>query len=336
MCAQQRARPKLALGCASGCDSVRNAPKTTRAVPAIIVTNGAQVKTSVIVVNYRAYRDLAACLASVERLSRRPAETIVVDQDAVPDEAWAVARRFPGVSLIQTTENKGFGDGVNLGASHATGDALLVLNPDCVLGTDLLAKLEDWLDAHSPAGAVGPAICDPDGTRQASARRFPDWTTGVAGRQSWLTRTFPNNVLSRRNLLTHPIRSQPVQVDWVSGACVLLRRAAFDAVGGFDARFFLYWEDADLCRRLLDAGWQTWHHPGASATHTVARSSRTMPVRATVAFHASAFRYQWKHGSALARALAPVPAGLLAARCAALLAVEALRQLGPAREATDE
>ncbi len=294
------------------------------------------MKTSVIVVNYRAYRDLAACLTSLERQSRRPAETIVVDQDADRAEAWTLAERFPCVSFLQTKENKGFGDGVNCGASQATGEALLVVNPDCVLDADLVAGLEDWLEAHPKVGAVGPAIRDPDGTPQASARRFPDWTTGVAGRQSWLTRTFPRNVLSRRNLLTEGIGAQPVQVDWVSGACVLLRRAAFDAVGGFDPRFFLYWEDADLCRRLLDAGWQTWHHPGTAVTHAVARSSRNTPIRATLAFHASAFRYHWKHSSALARALAPVPAGLLAARCAALVAVAAIRQLGPAREPADE
>jgi len=284
------------------------------------------VKISVIIVSFRAYEDLAACLVSIYGQSRPPAEVIVVDQAGTPDEVRAIASRFPRATFIENTDNKGFASGVNLGAERATGDALLLLNPDCTLGPSVLADLGDWLEGHPETGVVGPRIRNPDGTLQASARGFPNWTTGIAGRRSWLSRVLPANPLSRRNLLAQEAGNQPARVDWVSGACALVRRAAFDAVGGFDPGFFLYWEDADFCRRLLDAGWETWHHPGPEVTHAVGRSSRQTPARALVAFHQSAFRYYWKHGSLLAKALAPVAAGLLLARLGALLAGAWLRR----------
>lgn len=289
------------------------------------------MKVSVIIVCFRAYQELADCLVSVDGQSRPPAEVIVVDQAGAPGELGVIAGRFPRVTFIEVVENKGFAGGVNLGAQRATGDGLLVLNPDCVLEPTALGELAGWLQHHPGVGIVGPRIRNSDGSRQASARRFPDWTTGIAGRRSWLSRVLPANRLSRGNLLSQEIGDDPVRVDWVSGACFLVRREAFDAVGGFDPGFFLYWEDADFCRRLVNAGWQTWHHPGPEVTHAVGRSSRRMPVRALVAFHRSAFRYYWKHGSVLARALAPIAAGLLVARLGALLAAARLVHLRPGR-----
>jgi hypothetical protein len=166
--------------------------------------------------------------------------------------------------------------------------------------------LAAWLDLHSDVGAVGPLIREPDGRIQASARRFPTALTGLAGRRSWLTRIHPNNPLSRRNLLTGDHVREPITVDWVSGACVMVRRAAFEAIGGMDQGFFLYWEDADLCRRLANAGWRTMYHPGTSVVHLGGRATEHAPTTSLIAFHRSAFRYYWKHGGLMYRALAPL------------------------------
>jgi GT2 family glycosyltransferase len=132
-------------------------------------------------------------------------------------------------------------------------------------------------------------------------------TTAIAGRSSWLTRVLPGNPISRRNL---PLRNgditSPTQVDWVSGACMLVRREAFDAVGGMDQGFFLYWEDADFCRRLNDAGWPTMYLPAATAVHVGGRSSRHAADASLEAFHKSALRLYRKHASPLSSLLTPL------------------------------
>ena len=130
---------------------------------------------------------------------------------------------------------------------------------------------------------------------------------------SFLTRIAPDNWLSKRNL-DWSRASEPVEVDWVSGACVMIRRSAFEQVGGFDEGFFLYWEDADLCRRLLTAGHRTFYVPTVEAVHAGSGSSRHAASRAIVAFHRSAFRYYWKHAGLVGRAVAPAVKAVLWSR----------------------
>ena len=155
-------------------------------------------------------------------------------------------------------------------------------------------------------GIVGPLVREPDASVQASARRFPNVTTGFAGRTSWLSRVWPTNRLTRRNLLTREVLRDPVEVDWVSGACMMVRRTAFEAVGGMDEQFFLYWEDADLCFRLKREGWLTVYNPLVSVTHLTGRSSSRARRESLIAFHRSAFRYFRKHSGLAARAATPL------------------------------
>ena len=150
-----------------------------------------------------------------------------------------------------------------------------------------IGQLVDYARTRPDAGVVGPRILNTDGTVQGSARRFPGVTTAVAGRSSWLTRKFPNNPLSRHNLPSLDGRTTPLNVDWVSGACMLVRRTAFEQVDGMDERFFLYWEDADLCRRLGEKGWRTVYFPGATIVHAGGRSSIHVYRESLAAFHAA-------------------------------------------------
>ena len=169
-----------------------------------------------------------------------------------------------------------------------------------------MCRLADWLEAHPDVGVAGPRIRNADGTVQPSARRFPDFTTAIAGRSSWLTKALPWNPLSRHNLPARDLAEpKPVEVDWVSGACMCIRRKAFDAVGGLDEGFFLYWEDADFCRRLQHAGWRTMFVPEAIAVHIGARSSRHAADASLEAFHHSAYRLYRKHASPAGQLLAP-------------------------------
>ncbi len=269
-------------------------------------------RPTILIVGYRAYSELDRCLASLA-MHEPAVPVVVVDHEADLEAGQALAARYPRMTYVPCTSNGGFAAGVNLAARHAApGAHLLLLNPDCVLSGPVVGQLTAVLDAHSTAGVVGGVLLEPEGALQRSARRFPDVTTAFAGRTSWLSRHLPGNALSRRNLSGRP--SAPTVVDWVTGAFALIRRETFDAVGGFDQGFFLYWEDADFCRRAGAAGWTTMYAPTTAVIHGTARSSVFAPVRALVAFHRSAWRYYWKHGSWLARVASPVVAAGLCGR----------------------
>jgi GT2 family glycosyltransferase len=261
---------------------------------------------TIVIVGFRAYEELECCLRSLA-LHESDARVVVVDNAADEAAGRRIVTEFPGIKYVGRGENPGFGAGVNRAAREAAGHHLLVLNPDCELVRPIVAPLVGVLEAHPDAGIVGGLVRDPAGGVQASARRFPNATTAIAGRTAWLSRVAPANPLTRWNLTTRP-EAGTVRVDWVSGAFMLIRREAYDAVGGFDEGFFLYWEDADLCRRAADCGWQTLYAPIEEVVHYTARASRYTPIRSLWAFHRSAFRYYWKHGSWLARMGAPLVA----------------------------
>ncbi len=269
-------------------------------------------RVTVLIVGYRAYAELERCLASLV-VHEPEIPVVVVDHDADDARGRAVTAPYPHVTYVPRTSNAGFAAGVNTAARQmAPGSHILLLNPDCTLTAPVTAGLLAVLDAHPDAGIVGGVLREPQGTLQRSARRFPDVTTIVAGRTSWLSRHLPGNPLSRRNLAGLP--AAPTAVDWVTGAFALIRRETFDAVEGFDAGFFLYWEDADFCRRARDAGWSTLYAPTAAVVHATARCSSYVPIRALSAFHLSAWRYYWKHASWPGRVLAPVAAAALGGR----------------------
>jgi len=201
----------------------------------------------------------------------------------------------------------------------AASDLLLFINPDCVAARGFVDPLLHELGTNSRHAAVAPCVINEDRSPQGNARGDPTMMTGLFGRSTLLSRLFPSARLTRRNVLlpgTQQERQSAASVDWVSGSCVLVRRDAFNEIGGFDERYFLYWEDADLCRRLRKAGWSIRYRPDAQVLHVGARSSRTVKPLAIRAFHRSAYLYFATH-------VAPsrwsprrwVAAALLLARC---------------------
>ncbi|HEY7501015.1 MAG TPA: glycosyltransferase family 2 protein [Vicinamibacterales bacterium] len=263
-------------------------------------------RVAVVIVNYQSYDELHACLRSLEQACGA-LSVVVIDHDSDRRAADALSRTFPHVRVERKDGNHGFAAGINNGARESTSPFLLLLNPDCVLEKNACCELADWMEAHPEVGAAGPRIRNADGTVQPSARRFPDLTTAIAGRSSWLTRVLPGNPMSRRNLPARdPSIASAVEVDWVSGACMLVRREAFNAIGGMDEGFFLYWEDADFCRRLKQAGWRTIYLPSAGATHIGGRSSRHAADASLEAFHRSAYRLYRKHAGPAAQLLSPL------------------------------
>jgi GT2 family glycosyltransferase len=274
------------------------------------------MRAAIVIVNYQSYGDLQACLASLGP-ANDDVPVVVVDHSSNPRAADAVAGAFPHVRLLRVDANEGFAAGVNRGARLLDAPYTVLLNPDSIASPALGQELAAWMDAHPDVGAAGPRIENTDGSTQASARRFPDLTTGIAGRSSWLTRVLPGNPLSRRNL--GPAiegGTGPADVDWVSGACMIVRREAFHAAGGMDDGFFLYWEDADFCRRLTRLGWRVVYVPAIRVRHTGAGSSRHAADASLAAFHDSAYRLFTKHARFPTRLLAPLVYLALRARLA--------------------
>ena len=180
------------------------------------------------------------------------------------------------------------------------------------------AALRSEMATSDQCAITGPRILDPDGSVQGNARGDPDMFTGLFGRTTLLRRALPGLAISRRNVISDAAvlkGKASVKVDWLSGACMLARRDALHAVHGFDERYFLYWEDADLCRRLREQQFVVRYVPGATAVHRVGQSSRSARAAAIQAFHESAYLYYATHvapNSWMRRLLAR---GLLSVRC---------------------
>jgi GT2 family glycosyltransferase len=252
-----------------------------------------------VLVNYNAGAELRLALQSIaDDLAGRHWEAVVVD-NASADGSGAIAEEFaPNVRLLHNLDNVGFGRGINQGMAATTAPLVLFMNPDCRLVAGALPALEEELRTHPGCAIAGPRILDPDGSLQGSARGDPDMLTGLFGRTTMLRRLMPALPASRRNVVSdEAIRrgGASVPVDWLSGACMLARRAAFERAHGFDERYFMYWEDADLCRRLRALGYHVRYVPRATAVHRVGHSSKRVRASATRSFHESAYLYYSTH-----------------------------------------
>ena len=253
---------------------------------------------SVVIVNYNSGPALAATLGSLPAGLAGVAWDGVVVDNASTDHSERAAEGDPNLRLVRHHANVGFAAAVNIGTAATSGLFVLVLNPDCRLHPGMGLLLLDELQRLATCAVIGPAILDPSGTRQESARGDPDMLTGLFGRTSLLSRLFPNSRLARRNLRANALSKAAgtsQRVDWVSGACMLVRRDALAGVVGFDEGYFLYWEDADVCRRLRKAGWETRYLQSAVAVHDVGQSSRHARALANREFHRSAYRYFSTH-----------------------------------------
>ncbi len=256
------------------------------------------IGVAVIVVNFNAGAHVRACLESVASdLAGVSAEIIVVD-NASSDGSDRLVESVPGVTLVRNPRNVGFGAAVNQAAKQSAAAHLWLLNPDCLVRPGTFGRLLRTLGEHDRCAIAAPCLLNGDGSVQASARGEPSAWTGLFGRHGLLTRLFPRSTAARRNLPAADLVQADVDsaiVDWVMGACMLIRHDRFVEVGGFDERYFLYWEDADLCRRLRARGYETRYVPGAQVVHVGAVSSGTRSSFATREFHRSAYRYYATH-----------------------------------------
>lgn len=250
----------------------------------------------IVLVNYNSTEELLRCLESIRGALDTAQATIVVVDNASTDSWQQVTAAYPFVHLIRNAENKGFASAVNTGIRQGTAPYIVLLNPDTLVPPGFFRGALEVMDRHPGVAILGPKILDPDGATQGSARAFPTPLTALFGRTALLTRLFPNNPLSRRNILSGAADDREARpVDWVSGACMVVRREALGRIGPMDEQFFMYWEDADWCKRAWESGWTVLYDPTLSLTHEVGISSRTNPIRSAFEFHRSAFKLYRKH-----------------------------------------
>jgi len=251
----------------------------------------------IIIVNYKSTDYLLDCLKSVyDALNGLSADIFV--QDNFSEDTHRISNAYPDVHLTKNIENKGFSTAINKSIESGSSPFIILLNPDSKVYPGFFENVLQFMKNNNDVGICGPKILNSDMTIQGSARAFPSPLTGFFGRNSLLTKWFPNNWITRKSILTNKIKGKnPVDVDWVSGACMVVRRTAVEDVGLMDEQFFMYWEDVDWCRRMWTKGWRVVYYPGAKIVHYVGGSSNKRPVKSLFEFHKSCYLYLVKYSS---------------------------------------
>lgn len=244
----------------------------------------------IIIVNYNSTDYLLKSLESTyDSLGDVPANVFVQD-NASDDDVNRISVLFPQVHVTHNTQNLGFSAAVNKGIKEGSSPYILLLNPDTYVKKGFFGSVIKKMAENPDVAILGSKILDHDGSIQGSARSFPSPLTALFGRSTILTRFFPNNRFTRSNVITTVSDGKtPMEVDWVSGACMVVRRKAVEDVGLMDERFFMYWEDADWCKRMWENGWKVIYFPLASVVHFVGISSSKRPLRSILDFHKSSY-----------------------------------------------
>jgi GT2 family glycosyltransferase len=231
-----------------------------------------------VVVSYRSAATLRDC---VEPLTGLPGVRTIVVDNASPDDSVETVADLP-IDLLRSERNGGFGYGCNLGAARGTAPFILFVNPDARMDAAALEAMLAVLRADPSTAVVGPKIFETDGGLAWSLRRFPRHRSTFA-LALFAHRLFPRAAWTDEMIRDAAAYEAPGTAEWVSGACMLVRRDAYEEIGGFDERFFLYCEDTDLCRRLWDVGHAVRFEPAAVVSHVGGASSEageTQPIAA--------------------------------------------------------
>lgn len=249
---------------------------------------------SIIIVNWNTKNLLLQCLESVyQTIKRIEMEVFVVDNGSIDGSVVAAKERFPEVKFIQNEINLGFAMANNQALRLAKGRYLLLLNPDTQVKKGAIERLISFMDAHSEAGGAGAQLLNSDGSRQNSIANFPSLATELLNKSllRWLfPKAFPGK---ERN---YP---EPIEVDSVIGACMIIRRDAIEQVGLLDEDYFLFLEETDWCYRMKRAGWKIYHVPQAEIYHFQGKGVEIEKKKARVEYYRSRYHFFKKNRGGL-------------------------------------
>lgn len=241
---------------------------------------------SIIIVSYNANDCLYNCLLRLEQAKNSSFfEIIVVDNDSKDGSADMVHAQFPDIKLIKNLNNDGFGAANNLGAEKAIGKFLVFLNPDAFLTPNALSLALQKMKENPKIGIGGARLTDLQGRHQPSARSFPSVADDL----------FLLSGLADRYSKARSSKDQSGEVDWITGAFMIISKALFRKAEGFDERFFLYYEEVDLCRKVKDLGYQVWYWPDVAVQHIGGISSEQISAKRTMWRMRSALLYYRKY-----------------------------------------
>ena len=259
----------------------------------LIMPNGSHPRLSVVIVSYNTRELTLRCLQTLtEELAGIAAEIFVVDNASQDGSPAAITEAYPHVRVLLNPSNQGFGAANNQAFALAAGLYLLLLNSDAFPRPGAIASLMNFLDQQTDVGVVGPRLLNPDGSLQRSCFRF---TTPL---QAWMENLWIGKLLPAGSALgdyqgwNH---AQTRDVDFCIGACLLVRRAVYQQVGGFDEQFFMYQEEADWQKRIIEHGWRVVFTPSAEVVHIAGASGKDEQVRINQHFFDSLDRYVLKH-----------------------------------------
>jgi GT2 family glycosyltransferase len=266
----------------------------TRLAPRVPRPAAPTPAVSVVIVNFRQWENTVALtnqLDAADVMRAGQAEVVLIDNDPDPHPLRRCVRGWAGVTLRCFNRNRGFARAVNEGCRRARGEWLLLLNPDVRVPDEFLDRVleaAERLAASEPkVGIVGFQLRHADGSRQGSTGPFPTLANVLTG----LLRP-------RARRRCQPVRGPRRQpTPWVTGCCLLVRRECWEALGGFDEDFFLYYEDVDLCRRARARGWSVWYEPNVRVTHFLPLHTRPVPAPLRVMTRHALLTYAAKHWS---------------------------------------
>ena len=249
---------------------------------------------SIVIVGYNSCGDLDGCLRAIEACAAGVAcETIVIDNASSDTTVDLVTQEFKWVRLFQNSSNVGLARAVNRGIREANGRYILVLNPDIQIRNGSLDALLAFMDGHNDVGMAGAKLLNTDGSLQHSCRGFYTFWTLVL-RRTFLGALFKRSRTIRRHLMLDYDHEAEREVDWILGACMMVRREALADVGPMDERFFLYFEDVDWCYRMWKHGWKVYYVPQAQMIHYYQRRSAKQFLNVSTWTHIKSMLYFFK------------------------------------------
>lgn len=258
------------------------------------------MKLSIVIVSWNVKENLLNCLRSIEE--NRPCsefEIIVVDNASSDGTVDAIKHNFPEVTVIANNGNRGFAAANNQGLAVSQGEYVLLLNPDTIMHPNSLDVLIKFMDDNKDVGACGPKLLNDDGTIQHSVRRFPTFRGALYKHRALkFLRIFRSEY--KKWLMEDFKYDKQIEVDQPMGAALMIRQSVIDQVGNMDERFFMYYEEVDLCYRIKRAGWHIVFIPEAVITHLGERSARWIPVKKRIMGLTSLLHYFRKHRSKFA------------------------------------
>ena len=286
---------------------------------------------SVIIVNRNTSGLLIQCLSSLFRSKfEKPPEIIVIDNGSHDDSVEKTRNLFPEVRVYEASKNLGFAAANNLGASKTKGEFLLLLNTDVIVEDSCVSRMIELARKDDRIGIVGAQLLNVDGTNQTSYEATPTLLTECANR-SLLKRLFPRHYPGKNEKL-----SNPVDVENVIGAVMLVRRKAFDEVGGFDENYFFFFEETDLALRFRLSGWSVKHEPLARATHLQGGSAKAVPTGSRIEFYRSRYIFFGKFYGRTASSFLKIVLTLNLALNTITLGVLNLITLGQAKQISEK